>query len=71
MKIQININKCLIGDTDIIIIIITTLMLNVVFEAYHFCFRKEEVKEEGRNLWQYENLDIYQSVLLVHCIFCY
>jgi len=37
--------------------------VDVVFEAYHFCFRKEEVKEEGRNLWQYENLDIYQSLL--------
>jgi hypothetical protein len=71
MKIQIHINKCLIWDTDIIIIIITTLMLNVVFETYHFCFKKEEVKEEGRSLWEYENLEIYQYVLLVHCIFCY
>jgi hypothetical protein len=35
------------------------------FERYHFCFRKEEVKEEGRNLWQYENLDINQSLLFI------
>ena len=60
-------NKCFIWDT--VIIIIRTLMFD--FERYHFCFRKEEVKEEGRNLWQYENLDINQSLLLVHCIFCY
>jgi hypothetical protein len=30
-----------------------------------------EVKEEGRNVWQFENLDINQSLLLIHCIFCY
>ena len=59
--------KCLIWDTAIIII--RTLMFDI--ETYHFYFRKEKVQEEGRNLWQYENLDIYQSLLLVHCIFCY
>jgi hypothetical protein len=33
--------------------------VDVVFETYHFWIRKEEVKEERRNLWKYENLDIY------------
>ena len=55
----------------LILLLLSILEHWCCIEIYNLCFRKEEIKEEGRNLWQYENLDTYQSLLLVHCIFCY